>query len=164
MTTPGPPFPNDSDVADRERAGNRARLFFDDLWTQGDYWRLETCEFDQSGYARSLQLLSDRRYPRTLEIGCGAGAFTRLLASMSDHVVGLDVSPAAIDRARGQVADPGVEFRVANVMDAAPETEGPWDLIVMNETVYYLQPRPVAAASCWRTPSAMTSGICSGPG
>jgi len=164
MTTPGPPFPNDSDVADRERAGNRARLFFDDLWTQGDYWRLETCEFDQSGYARSLQLLSDRRYPRTLEIGCGAGAFTRLLASMSDHVVGLDVSPAAIDRARVQVADPGVEFRVANVMDAAPETEGPWDLIVMNETVYYLQPRPVAAASCWRTPSAMTSGICSGPG
>jgi cyclopropane fatty-acyl-phospholipid synthase-like methyltransferase len=138
MTNPGSPSRNDPDAPDRGGAGERARLFFDDLWTQGDYWRLETSEFDQARYARSVQLLNDRRYSRALEIGCGAGAFTRFLAGMSDRVVGLDVSTAAIDRARTQVADVSVEFRVANIMETASEEEGPWDLIVMNETVYYL--------------------------
>ena len=128
--------PNDSD--DRERAGDRAQQFFDSLWNQGDYWKLETSAFEQARYARLMELLSDRRYPRTLEIGCGAGAFTRLLAEVSDHVVALDVSPAAIERARERGIGGNVEFRVANIMDTAPEEESPWDLIVMNETVYYI--------------------------
>ena len=138
MTNAGSRSRNDSDSPHRRRTGERARLFFDDLWTQGDYWRLETSEFDQARYARSLQILTDRRYARTLEIGCGAGAFTRLLGGVSDHVLGLDVSAAAIDRARARVTGAGLEFRVANIMETAAEEEGPWDLIVMNETVYYL--------------------------
>ena len=129
---------HESDPADRERAGDRARRFFDDLWNQGDYWKLETSAFDQARYARLMELLGDRRYSRTLEIGCGAGAFTGLLAGVSDHVVALDVSAAAIERARARGAGGSVEFRVANVMEIAPEEEGPWDLIVMNETIYYL--------------------------
>lgn len=127
-----------SDPADRERAGDRARRFFDGLWNQGDYWKLETSAFDQARYARLMEVLNDRRYSRTLEIGCGAGAFTGLLAGVSDHVVALDVSPAAIERARARGTAGSVEFRVANVMDIALEEEGPWDLIVMNETIYYL--------------------------
>lgn len=119
--------------------GDRARQFFDDLWQQGDYWKLETSAFDQARYARLMELLGDRRYERTLEIGCGAGAFTGLLAGVSDRVVALDVSAAAIERARARGAGAGnVEFRVANIMEVTPEEEGPWDLIVMNETIYYL--------------------------
>ena len=126
------------DSADREWAGDRARTFFDSLWNQGDYWELETSAFEQARYARLMELLRDRRYARTLEIGCGAGAFTTLLAEVSDRVVALDVSPAAIERARARRTGDGVEFRVANVMEAAPEEDGPWDLIVMNETIYYI--------------------------
>jgi SAM-dependent methyltransferase len=139
MTIPGSPSLKEPDADDRERAGDRARRFFDGLWSQGDYWKLETCKFEQARYARLMQLLDGRRYSRTLEIGCGAGAFTRLLAEVSDRVVGLDVSPAAVARARGRSPDSTVvEFRVANIMDTALEAESPWDLIVMNETVYYV--------------------------
>jgi SAM-dependent methyltransferase len=138
MTTLGSTSHHESGSADRERAGDRARCFFDSLWSQGDYWKLETCAFDQARYARLMELLGDRRYSRTLEIGCGAGAFTGLLAGVSDRVVALDVSPAAIERARARSTGDSVEFRVANVMEIAPEEEGPWDLIVMNETVYYV--------------------------
>ena len=139
MTIPDSTSRPDADPADRERAGDRARSFFDGLWNQGDYWKLETSAFDQARYARLMELLGDRRYSRTLEIGCGAGTFTRLLAGVSDRVVALDVSSAAIERARAHGAIAGsVEFRVANIMEIAPEAEGPWDLIVMNETVYYL--------------------------
>lgn len=127
-----------SDSDDRARVGDRARHFFDSLWNQGDYWKLETSAFEQARYARLMELLGDRRYSRTLEIGCGAGAFTRLLAGVSDHVVALDVSPAAIERARERSTGGSVEFRVANIMETALEEESPWDLIVMNETIYYI--------------------------
>jgi hypothetical protein len=87
MTIPGSPSRRDPDAAARAAAGERARSFFDDLWKQGDYWKLETGQFDQARYGRTMQLLGDRRYTRALEIGCGAGAFTRLLAGVSDRVV-----------------------------------------------------------------------------
>ena len=125
-------------TGDRPDAGARARGFFDDLWTQGDYWELETSAFEQANNARALALLHDRRYSRVLEIGCGAGAFTRLLAEMSGHVLALDVSAVAIERARRAGAGSIVEFRVANIMEADPESEGPWDLVVISETIYYL--------------------------
>jgi SAM-dependent methyltransferase len=138
MTIPDSASGHEPDAADRERAGERARRFFDGLWDQGDYWRLETSPFEQARYARLMEVLDDRRYSRTLEIGCGAGAFTRLLAGVSAHVTALDVSETAIERARARFGGGGVEFRVANIMETAPEEEGPWDLIVMNETVCYL--------------------------
>ena len=34
--------------------------------------------------------------------------------------------------------DPAVEFRVANVMEFNPRSEGPWDLVVMNEMICFL--------------------------
>lgn len=50
-----------------------------------------------------------------------------------------DIAPHAISRARRLGADlPGVDFRVANVMDYAWQAEGPWDLVTINETIYYL--------------------------
>jgi len=113
--------------------------FFDDLWALGDPWQLETSPFEHERYAHLFGILDQRRYPCILEIGCGAGAFTRILASLAQRLLALDVSPKAIGNAR---AAPGtsnqIEFRVANIMDYDPEEEGPWDLIVMSETIYYL--------------------------
>jgi SAM-dependent methyltransferase len=76
---------------------------------------------------------------RALEIGCGAGAFTRLLASIADRVVAFDIAPTAIARARAMGAGLGaVDLRVANIMEYDPRAEGPWDLVVMSETIYFL--------------------------
>jgi len=74
-----------------------------------------------------------------LEIGCGAGYLTRMLAPYADHIVGLDISQTAIDRARSMSTDQTqVDFRVANIMDYKPQLEGPWDLVVFTETICYL--------------------------
>jgi SAM-dependent methyltransferase len=117
----------------------RALRFFEGFWRQGDFWKLEASQFEQAKYDCQLAVLGRHRYARALEIGCGAGAFTRRLAAIADHVVALDVSPTAIERARAAGAGPGtVEFRVANVMDYDPHADGPWDLVVMSETIYYL--------------------------
>jgi len=51
----------------------------------------------------------------TLDIGCGTGAFSRLLAQRSDRVLGLDLSPRMIEIARERSrATPNVDFQVAD--------------------------------------------------
>lgn len=117
----------------------KARAFFEELWKSGDFWELESSEFERTKYARQLAMLDGRRYARALEIGCGAGCFTRLLARIADRIVALDIAPTAIARAGAGGVDPGVvDFLVANIMDWDLRAEGPWDLVVMSETVCYL--------------------------
>jgi len=92
---------------------------------------------------RQLALLSDRRYERVLEIGCGAGAFSTLLGGISDKLLGIDVSQEAIARAGTAAEAPDIEFRVENVVGFDVRQGGPWDLIVFSETIYYLGSLPV---------------------
>jgi SAM-dependent methyltransferase len=74
-----------------------------------------------------------------LELGCGAGSFTRRLGHIADSVVAIDIAPSAIERARASAFDPAaIDFRVENIMDYELGAEGPWDLVVMSETIYYL--------------------------
>src|SRR5437867_3259580 len=124
---------------DRRRIGIKAEAFFEDLWRRGDPWDLDTSEFEQGRLARLLALLDGRRFSCALEIGCGAGRFTRLLAPIAARVVALDISPTAIARARESMGTiSGVDLRVANIMDYDLSAEGPWDLVVMSETISYL--------------------------
>jgi SAM-dependent methyltransferase len=119
-------------------ARHRAQGFFDDLWERGDPWELETSPFEVARYRRQLELLSGRRYEHVLEIGCGAGAFTRHLAGVADAVLAVDVSAVAIDRARARVALPGVDFRVADAIKVDRLIDSPLDLVVISETIYFL--------------------------
>ena len=90
-------------------------------------------------YARILALLDGRHYPRVLELRCGAGTLTWHLASLADYVLALDIASGAIDRAQALWTGPAtVDFRQANIMDYNPHAEGPWDLVVLSDIMYYL--------------------------
>ncbi len=130
MTAPRPYDP----LAARAEAAS----FFEDLWRDGDPWDLDRAPLDQERYARQLAMLGDRRYGRTLEVGCGAGAFTERLVTIADPVLALDVADPAIRRAEERLAGAPVTFRLLDVMDLDPAEEGPWDLVVIAETLYYL--------------------------
>jgi SAM-dependent methyltransferase len=118
---------------------HKARGFFDDIWRRGDVWQHETSEFEREKYTYQLNFLKDRRYGRALEIGCGSGCFSRLIASIADEVVAIDVSSLAVERARSLSTEAkGITFEVVNIMEYDPVAAGAWDLIVMSETIYYL--------------------------
>jgi 2-polyprenyl-3-methyl-5-hydroxy-6-metoxy-1,4-benzoquinol methylase len=72
-----------------------------------------------------LEILSGRRYAKVLEIGCGAGTFTRLLAPIADHIVAFDISSKAIERAKATQMDARIDFKVANMMEYDARAEGP---------------------------------------
>ncbi len=53
-----------------------------------------------------------------LEVGCGTGAFARLLAARADRVLALDLSPEMLRLARERsAAFPQIEYVQADVMD-----------------------------------------------
>jgi ubiquinone/menaquinone biosynthesis C-methylase UbiE len=63
------------------------------------------------GAERLLSLASGRRY---LDIACGEGAFSRLLArKQASHIVGFDASPSLITRAK-KLAPKNCEYSVAD--------------------------------------------------
>jgi SAM-dependent methyltransferase len=125
----------DPDVAKR---AEEARSFFDGVW-RSDQWALDTDPFEAAKYQRQLELIGDRRYERVLEVGCGSGVFTRLLGRLAKRVVALDVSAAAIERARA-AGDVGgaIDYRVASAIGYEPQADCPFDLVVMSETIYYI--------------------------
>ena len=124
---------------DREAIHQKAEHFFERIWEQEDAWALESSSFERARYGALLAELGGTRYGKVLEIGCGAGAFTARLVRFADHILALDISPTAIAKARQRLIDVDqVSFRAANIMESKIVDDGPFDLIVLSETIYYL--------------------------
>lgn len=71
-----------------------------------------------------------------LDVGCGNGGLTRLLAPFSNEItyVGIDISKTAIERAQQEM--PEGTFHVADAAQP-PEALGVFDVIVFNEVFFY---------------------------
>ncbi|HEY0814943.1 MAG TPA: class I SAM-dependent methyltransferase [Pseudonocardia sp.] len=65
-------------------------------------------------YVELLAALGDSRLP-VIDIGCGNGRLTRLLATRFPRAIGLDLAPLAVELARGESPTPGAEFRVLDM-------------------------------------------------
>jgi SAM-dependent methyltransferase len=61
-----------------------------------------------------------------LDVGCGVGAFLRLVADRGARAFGIDASPALAEVARERV--PGAELRVGD-MEALPSDDDTFDLV-----------------------------------
>lgn len=124
--------------------------YFEDLYkAHDDPWRFRTSDYERGKYEDTLAVLSRPRYGSALEVGCSIGVFTRLLASRCDRVVAIDASAVALDAARAASNDlPDVEFAQRAIPGGMPD--GPFDLIVLSEVLYYLTMTDVqeTARSC----------------
>lgn len=85
------------------------------------------------------------RYAQAVEVGCAEGAFTQRLAARSERLLAVDISAVALERARRRLQDqPGVSFFEADLREWAPQ--GPCDLVVLGDVLYYLDKPMVRAA------------------
>jgi predicted TPR repeat methyltransferase/Flp pilus assembly protein TadD len=77
-----------------------------------------------------------RAFPRILDLGCGTGLAARMLASFGKAVVGIDLSPRMLDKARErQVYAQLVEQDAEEYLAGSGE---PFDLIVALDMLIYL--------------------------
>jgi len=86
----------------------------------------------------SSWVINQNYYDSILDVGCGKGAFTNLLKINNRKIVGVDVSPTAIAKARSRY--PGIKFKVMTADQTLKmDKREPWDLIVMMEILSYLK-------------------------
>ncbi len=105
--------------------------------------------FDRDLYPAVLNLIRQHNGKRVLDIGCGTGALSRLLAGIGCKVVGMDPSTTGIAAARGIV--PQARFYELGVYDdPALIAERDFDCVVSTDVIEHLfypayLPRFVAA-------------------
>lgn len=137
--------------------GRVATSFFEDLYrADEDPWGFATSAYEQAKYDTTLTALGDRRFARGLELGCSIGVLTARLAARCDALVALEPSDTARARAAARLTGvPGVELRAG----AAPEDvpDGPFDLVVASEVLYYLD-RELLAATLDRLAAVAVGG------
>ena len=151
-----------SDDADEKGGkGGPARAERFDALYRGDIdpWRFRTSDYERDKYAATLATLPRARYRRALEIGCSIGELTRRLGERADRVLGLDVSAIAIAEARRTHAHaPGLRFEVLEVPRRWPD--GRFDLVVLSEVLYFLEPDEIDALALRVTEALVPGGHC----
>ena len=85
------------------------------------------------------QELGRLRCTSILELGCGTGKNTPMLASISEHVRALDFSPGMIEKARAKVTTPNVTFETADITKRWPSKDQSFDLIVCNLVLEHIE-------------------------
>ncbi len=148
---------------ERYRQEDQGGSPFDHLYaTTRDPFGVELPQYryQQRKYACLLSMLPQRRYRNILDVGCGLGTFTRKLAPFGEQVLGTDISGEAVSQARRlSVSHPNITYAQRNMLDAPP-TESEFDLIIIADTLYYVNPRtPVALKTLAR---AFTSKLTPG--
>jgi SAM-dependent methyltransferase len=85
-----------------------------------------------AGFERALAHETIPRAGRVLELGCGAGDVSLMLAARGYEATGVDISETAIDWARQKAAERGLaaDFRVGSVLDLPGLPDSHFDLVV----------------------------------
>ena len=108
-----------------------------DSWSSTyDQDRNLTRDLDQSITKAAFTHL---KFKNTLELGCGTGKNTGLLAEISEAVLALDFSEGMIELARQKTRDTKVEFRVADLTKSWPIKNDLHDLIVCNLVLEHVE-------------------------
>ena len=77
-----------------------------------------------------IQELGTSKVNSIIDIGCGTGYLTSLLAKHANTCIGIDISAKSIAVARGRYSDSGATFIVSSINDYC--TNSPFDICVAN--------------------------------
>jgi predicted TPR repeat methyltransferase len=126
--------------------GRLGREYFEGLYAEsGDPWDFETSEYERNKYGRTLEVLGERRFRRALEAGASIGVFTVMLADHCEELLAVDVSERAVAAARERLSGRrNVRVERRTLPEEMPD--GPFDLIVASEVLYYFTREDLIAA------------------
>lgn len=107
-----------------------------------------TRDLDEAVTSATLAL---SRYTAILEVGCGTGKNTALLARLGAHVLALDFSAGMIHRASAKRPGANVAFAVADLTRPWPCANHTVNLIVCNLVLEHIADLPFVFAEASRT-------------
>jgi SAM-dependent methyltransferase len=116
---------------------------------------LETRGADPKQQEMRRTFLAEVEFPaaaQVLEVGCGTGVLTRMLAGRAEveSVVGVDLAPSLLDKARELAADlPNVRFEEADAR-SLPFADETFDVAVFDSTLSHVPEPERALAEVFR--------------
>lgn len=75
---------------------------------------------------------------RAVDLGCGSGRFTGLLADRYSQVLAVDIAEREIALARRRRRRPNVSYQARSLLDVTPRTDGRFDLVLSVNTLFHL--------------------------
>lgn len=84
-------------------------------------------------------ILCGRHFKRALEMGCGTGKNTPLLASVARQVVALDFSAGMIAKAKAKLSLSNVDFQITDINADWPCADASFDLISCNLVLEHVE-------------------------
>jgi SAM-dependent methyltransferase len=76
---------------------------------------------------------------RAVDLGCGSGRFTDLLADRYDDVLAIDISARQIELAKAAHPRPNVTYQARDLLDLDPKRDGLFDLVFSVNTIHCLR-------------------------
>lgn len=120
--------------------------------------------YQRRKYEVLASLLPRQRFRQALDLGCGLGLLSHHLAARADRVLGVDIAPTAIARARAVYADRGnLQFETHDLLDLPNVFDRRFDLVAIADVLYYVSPLDdaVLKAIAMRIATLLTpGGIC----
>ena len=113
-----------------------------------DHWFTNNSAKKARRWREVVRMLEPGRDDRILEIGCAAGEHALKLAREVREVVGIDLAPPAIDRARASAAREGIanaRFETGDASDLAAWRDGTFDKVAAIDFVEHVDDRALAA-------------------
>jgi len=115
----------------------------EDPWHQDDTSEIH---YDMALYLLNRYDVCRSRGGVVLDIGCGLGSFTAKLRkglNKDTRIIGIDIAPTAIQKAKEKYGDLGIDFIVCDIkkeLKRLPLTSSKADLIIMSELMWYVLP------------------------
>ena len=102
-----------------------------------DPWGYRAREYERAKYLATLDACGPGPFRAALELGGSIGIFSALLAPRCETLTTLDFAPTAVREARRTLrSHPQAHAQLAEIPAGIPE--GPFDLVVAGEVLYYL--------------------------
>jgi len=115
--------------------------YFDAMYrASDDPWGFDTRWYEERKYRLTLASLPRRRYRNAFEAGCSIGVFTELLAERCEKLLAVDLSERATAIAAERLAPVADRVQVQTRDFIKDWPDGRFDLIILSEVLYYLDP------------------------
>ncbi len=157
-----------SDTQSDSQSDAYSETYFDALYSDNsDPWQYQTRWYEKRKREMCLAVLPQAEYDNAIELGCGNGVFSELLARRCQALLSIDGNTQAVQLAKQRLGKsyhvrviqgviPHVLLSLENaLLQSYPLSDGalvhkpPFDLIVISEILYYLSPTDIDTVITW---------------